>query len=361
MAKRMKKNASKKKAQKQERKRSPFETIRPSANYSTGPDVITARSHGTVRAAVGHLNPLSEQAKGVKTHDSNSGETFTWRSTSRAQYRSDGTSRFYGWGFNASPYYTIGNCTTPANSTGAWESISWTPDSTYDNLIASTTGARLVSWGVRVYCTSSYDKASGTVILATRRTSVYTTSTGPPTVQNVTNAQILNPSGWLHYVAIPLKDLDHVWVSEKIDATIADQFVDPTASIWSASAYNTQWTTLCVFFLSASGAAAVNDAGASFGIEVVKNYEAVPLVNSLANSISSPAAVHDPRVAQVVNKVHRDLGPVHKAEGHHSRVLSAVGEAASAIAADAISFLAPRLSQKLFGRGANYGTPMIVD
>ncbi len=290
-----------------------------------------------IQMARGHLLPLSQAALGCKVPDSNSAKTFTYRSITRAIMYSDGTNRY--WGLTVSPTSKeeVSTWTTPNSTSTAWSGESKADSSAQTVLAASSGGQRLVSWGVRVFCTSSYDKCDGSVILATTRGNA-----GTPT-----NAQVLNPSAWMSYEIIALRDLDHFWTAQRADETLSTQFVLPTVTNTDASVGG--WTTLLVFYLPSVGVGTV-PSGPSFTLEIVKNWEIVPLVNTVTEGIATPSAVHDPRVHSLVNRVHQDVGDIHPTATREKTFLQSLGEGVKALAKDAVGWALPHLGGALFGR-----------
>lgn len=294
-----------------------------------------------IKMAKGHLLPFSQEALGCKVPDSNSAKTYTYRSLTRTVMYSDGSNRYWGFTFSPTSKEEVSNWTTPSTATGAWSGESKIDSAAQTVLAASSGGQRLVSWGVRLFCTAPYDKCDGSVVLATTRGNA-----GTPT-----NAQVLNPSGWMSYELIALRDLDHFWTSQRADDTLSTSFVVPTVGNTDTSTGG--WTTLVVLYVPSSFPSVTTlTAGPAFGIEIVKNWEIVPLVNSITEGIATPSAVHDPRIHSVVNRVHQTVGDIHPSETRERTFLQALGDGVKGLAQDAVGWALPHLGQALFGRKA---------
>lgn len=329
-------------------KRNPLITKRDPGRYGRS-GVVSYRPNpvdqGFLKACEGHVNPLSEAAIGIKVPDSNSAPSFTVRTISKADIYCDGTNRYQGEAIYPHAYQGQINYTTPAAATGAWTSGTLSSDAEYGSFTAAQ-GYRLVSWGVRIYCTCPYQSADGYLIIATKR----------GYAESIDNTNTNNPSAWLKYETVAIKDLDHVWVSEQRDSTLAMKYVVTS----TASTVDIGWTGLCLQIVPAAGIGALAVTGCSFSIEVVRNYEMTPTVGNIAASMTTPAAEENSKVLSVANRVRAAIPKTVKHGEHKQTFLSSMGDAIGALAGDAVGWALPRVSNRLFGRmGARQ--PMAID
>lgn len=286
-----------------------------------------------VKALQGHVNPFSEAALGCKVHDATSSKTFTYRTINRTGFNSvAAVTPAAGYTIHSSiATGEIVNWTTPANSTGAWSSSSDKANPSYTMLNTNATSVRIVSWGVRLYCTSPYTLTDGVVIMATNRGDL-----GTPT-----NATIMDPSAWMDYAVVPLKDLDHVWTAKRADATIAEQFNTITDASTASSASG--WTSLCVFLCPSSGAGGSTASGTAFSIEVIKNYELVPKLSTVAMGLSTPPAPSSPTLNSAVD-AHHSSTPHVMSRSAHSDLMDKVKSMGSQALLMGADIFAPRIA-----------------
>lgn len=318
----------------------PMLTKREPIRMASGLNVRVPPTAPWLRLAHGHLNPFLDDAMGLKVPDNNSSESFTYRTVGRYMYLADGISRYGGHTFAPSLLQESTNWTTGSSPTAAWANASSTQNGGYNNIIAASQAVRIVSWGVRIFCTCSYDKANGQVVIATKRG-----ASGPAlpgTAPN--NSQVVDPNGWVHWEVVALKDLDHVWTSEKMFKEGAEAYSDPTG-LGISTTPDMAWTNLVVFLLPNGGAESVPPAGCAYGFEVVKNLECLPLVGTIANGLTSPAAVADPRVSSLVNRVQASTPPVLTRERHGPTMLSALYSGVKALALDAVGWAMPHVGR----------------
>lgn len=348
----------KKKAVAARAKRDPMLTQRNPLTIASGLNVRTPPSTPWLKLAHGHLNPFLSDAMGLKVPDNNSAESFTYRTVGRYMYLSDGTSRFGGHTIAPSLLAEMTNWTTSSTlATNAWSGPNTSQNGGYSNIVAASTAVRIVSWGVRIFCTSSYDKANGQVIIATKRGTSGATS--PGTAPN--DAQVIDPNSWIHWEVVPLKDLDHVWTSEKLSKEAAEAYYDPT-NLGVAATPDVAWTNLVVYLLPNNGQTSVPPAGAAYGFEVVKNLECLPLVGTIANGLTSPAAVEDHRVASLVNRAQSTTPPVLPREHHGPTMLSALYAGVKDLALDAVGWALPHVGRGISARlGGRQHAIMDVD
>lgn len=339
-------------------KRDPMLTVRNPVQIASGLNVRLPPTAPWLKLAHGHLNPFLSDAMGLKVPDSNSAESFTYRTVGRYMYLADGTARTGGHTVAPSLLGEFLNWTTGTTDTALWTSPMVSQNGGYNNIVAASQAVRIVSWGVRIYCTCSYDKANGQVVIATKRGASGTVlpSTTP------TNAQVCDPNSWVHWEVVALKDLDHVWTSEKMSKEGAETYYDPTG-LNIAATPDMAWTNLVVFFITNAGISSVPPAGASYGFEVVKNLECLPLVGTIANGLSTPAAVQDSRISSLVNRAQGVTPPVLPRERHGPTMLSALYSGVKDLALDAVGWALPHVGRGIsarMGRG-RYQSIMDVD
>jgi len=327
------------------RKRDPLITKREPIQIASGLNVRLPPSTPWLKLAHGHLNPFLSDAMGLKVPDNNSSESFTYRTVGRYMYLADGTSRNGAHTFAPSLLGEQLVWTTGTTGGATWTAPTPSQNGGYNNIIAASQAVRIVSWGVRIFCTCSYDKANAQVIIATKRG---TSGLNPPAV-GPTNDQITDPNGWLHWEVVALKDLDHVWTSEKVSKEGGEQYYDPTGLNISVVP-DMAWTNLVVFLLPNSGTNSIPPAGCSYGFEVVKNLECLPLVGTIANGLKSPAAVADPRVSQLVNRAQASTPPVMPREHHGPTMLSALYAGVKDLALDAVGWALPHVGRGISAR-----------
>jgi len=337
--------------------RDPMLTVRNPLQVASGLNVRVPPSRPWLKLAHGHVNPFLSDAMGLKVPDDNSSESFTYRSIGRYMYLADGVNRYGGMTFGPSLYQEYVNWTTASVSGGTWVNPNAAITGAYNTIIAASTAVRIVSWGVRLFCTCSYDKCNAQVVIATKRGCSGTSAPGTAP----TNSQVIDPNAWIHWEIVALKDLDHVWTSEKLSKEGAEAYYDPTGLVLS-SIPDMQWTNLVVFLLPNSGDTSIPPSGASIGFEVVKNLECLPLTGTIANGISSPAATCDPRVPQIVNMVQARTPPVLKRETHASSVLSTLYDCVKDLALDTVGWAMPHLGRGLsLALGGRKRAPSIMD
>lgn len=339
-------------------KRDPMLTVRNPLQLTAGLNVRQPPTRPWLKLAHGHLNPFLSDQVGLKVPDSNSSESFTYRTVGRYMYAADGTNRYGGFTFAPSLQQEYANWTTPSVVGGAWVNPYFSANGAYSNIIGASSAIRIVSWGVRLFCTCSYDKCNGQVIIATKRGC---SGAGGAPATAPTNAQVLDPNSFVHWEVVALKDLDHIWVSEKLSKEGAEAYYDAT-SLGVSTIPDMQWTNLVVFFLPNVGETTIPPAGAAIGFEVVKNLECLPNTGSISNGLATPAATHDPRVSQLVNMVQAKTPPVMRREAHGPTILSSLYDGVKALALDTIGWAMPHVGRGL-GRmlTARTATPAIMD
>lgn len=295
----------------------------------------------------GHVNPFSDAAAGTKVHDSNSAKTFSYRALSRSVIYCDGVNRFQGSVVKACLIEETTNYTTPAITTGPWTVGVGQQTSGYSAINGAASGYRIVSWGVRLFCSCPYNLADGYVIIATTRGGLVV-----PTNDNTNN-----PASWTSYEVIALKDLDHVWISERSDQILAEAYVD----VNTVATTDSGWTSMVVQYVPSGGIDKLGIAGAAIQFEIIKNLEIEPKLGTIADGVATPAAPEDARINSIVNRVHASAGNFHPTETHKPTLLSHIGSALSALAGDAVGWALPRVSTRLFGGQKQYALRNAVD
>lgn len=290
------------------------------------------------RALHGHCNPWSNDALGQKVHDNCATNTLTTRSVTRFGLTigaSTATPRA-GAVINSNFQYPGITYVNPADAVSAWSSGVDQTDSSYTAVAAIAYSYRLVSWGVRVFCTASYTVAEGHVVLATSRF-----VSGAPT-----NAQTQNANGYMDYQIIALRDLDHMWTSKRVDSELTNAFVPMTNSS------DAGWSSLTVQWVPGSGAGVTTAAYASgltptLQIEIIKNFEIVPLINTIGYTLATASKPESSALKSAIDIVHTHTKMIHGKSEFTDKVSSKVKEVAYQLFSTGLDVFAPRVANVL--------------
>lgn len=290
-----------------------------------------------VRVVHGHCNPWSNDALGQKVHDTCNVNTVAIRSVTRFGIIIPASTAAIVSGAVLNPNFNAGSkrYTTPADQTSAWTFESTQTDGSYTGIAAIGYSYRLVSWGVRLFCTAAYNAAEGHVILATTRY----VGAAP------TNAEMQNANGYLDYQIIALRDLDHMWTSHIVDQEDAREFQTMSHGA------DTGFTSLIVQWAPGGTlggtTAAYGALTPTFQIEVVKNFEIIPLVNTIGHTLATPSKPTSTTIHAAVESVHSSMGHIHPRETHGDVIKNKIKDVATKLFTTGLDVFAPRASNML--------------
>lgn len=272
------------KAKKQKKQKNGNRRVRPVASpigsYSKLGSMVCSNS-----------NPFCQEANGAKLYDDNSSRSLTYQDRFLVTVTTDANgAAFIALGTGARTGSNV--ATVTAGLVSAW--AGWTAGGFYNTLSSAAGSYRAVSSGFRFRTTQAWTSATGTLIV-TEHVDDPTTTTGYAGY----NAR-LGPSAEL----FPLRDADVYFVA-KPQGMAATSYQD----IASTSPLPFTIATIAITGASASTQVAT--------IEVIVNYEWLPLIATAYATLSTPAAPSNPTVMQSRSLVLSKVPPIGRYANNH--------------------------------------------
>jgi hypothetical protein len=300
----------------------------------------TGQTHGTfnklANMVCSNSNPFCPEANGAKLYDENSSRSLTYQDRFVINITTDANGQaFYAIGVGARTCYNVATIT--AGSVSAWGG--WAAGSFYSSLSAAAGSYRAVSAGFHFRTTQAWSTATGSLII-TEHVDDPTSVTGF-TVGNMR----LGPTAEL----FPVRDADVYFVS-KPQGMSATTYTDIAS------------TTILPFTLgtiAVTGATASTQIGA---IEVIVNYEWMPIINTAYTLLSTPAAPVNPTVMQARSLVLANTAPIARMTPNHDRnwMSSAMGVLRRVLPMGIGMAFGPQAGM-LANAAVGASTPMIMD
>lgn len=284
-------------------------------------------------AVVGLVNPFAPEAMGCKIPDDDSTPSFTAQIRNIVSIAADANGAF---GFTAGPQPDTYNgrlLTLDGNLLITATTNINNPDSAAYS--AQMDSYRIVSWGIRIYCTLPDDKAKGSIRICS-------VDANPSAIAGLDNTQsLLFPEVYTG----PIKNLDAYWISRPTGVTWK-QYVSPgNFAPW----------TYCL--VTATGL----DASQSgvLQVEYIYNVEVIPKFGSITSVLATPAAPSNPATLAASSTVHAK-----RRNAHENR--SSLFTQVTALARDALMDVASAYVPVIGGALRNAivprrQVPMIVD
>lgn len=286
-------------------------------------------------AVVGLTNPFAPEALGCKIPDDDSTASFTAQIRNIVSFGADAAGHF---GFTAAPQpdryngRTLTLDSTDLHITATTDVQN--PD--YSAYYAQMDSYRIVSWGIRVYCTLPDDLAKGSIRICT----VDANPSAPPSGQDATQSMLFP-----EIYNGPIKGLDAYWVSRPTGVTWKEYISPQSFAPW----------TYCL--VTGRGL----DAGTNgvVQVEYIYNVEVIPKFGSITSTLATPAATNNHVVLAASSAVHAKRKGAHESRSSlFSQVANFARDALLDVASSYVPVIGGALRNAAMPRRQ---VPMIVD
>jgi len=221
------------------------------------------------RRVCGRCDPFCQHAIGAKVHDTNTRATITYQVKKFTSLTCDTNGSFALWmSGHPANIYRLG--TVVGDSVTTWASPTTIED--YSAMSSLYESFRIVSYGVRVYCSANPTESKGTL--------AFLTCDETPSTPNLTSEQ------YVEVLRSPLASADYTWIAKP---------TGPESNEWVPFTDTTgqNHTTLLL------GGLGLTASKAFAAIEITVNYELIPFQGSSVARLATPAEKAIPLVETV--------------------------------------------------------------